>query len=125
MGGFVVDASNIHDTYKYFTLTPDGILLLAEEGHFLPISERSIKDKSKADVLAKGLVCLQVIWLMVQCIARKVSGYLLSLLEVHTFVHVVCALMMYSLWFKVGRNFTLYQMLTRALTESLETTRCI
>lgn len=102
MGGFVIDVSDMHPTMRYLTLTPEGVLKLARRGHFLRVYEWSIKDKSKADVLAKGLVCVQVFWLVVQCIARKASGYPISLLELHTFVHVICALMMYGLWFRVS-----------------------
>jgi hypothetical protein len=101
MGGLVVDVSDMHHRLKFLTLSPEVMLDLAKQGHFFAMSERAIKDKSKADVLAKGLVCFQVTWLLVQCIARKASGYPISLLELHTFVHVICALMMYALWFKV------------------------
>ena len=77
-------------------------------------------------MLAKGLVCFQVTWMVVQvqhnvpftwqtlegfnqlyqqAIARKASGYPLALLELHTLVHVLCALIMYSLWIKVDLTF--------------------
>ena len=102
MGGFVVDVSSLHDEFKYLTLTQTGVHILAERGHFLRISGKSIRNKSKADSVAKVLVCFQMIWLMVQCITRKVHGYPISLLEVHTFVHAVCALLM---WVNVGTCF--------------------
>jgi len=35
-----------------------------------------------------------------QSIARKVHGYPLTLLELHTLVHVICAFAMYALWFR-------------------------
>jgi hypothetical protein len=108
MGGLVVDVSDMHHRYKFLTLSPEAVIRLAEQGHFFAMSERAIKDKSKADVLAKGLVCFQVTWLLVQCIARKASGYPISLLELHTFVHVICALMMYALWFKVFSTYGIF-----------------
>ena len=43
--------------------------------------------------------------MIVQCIARKVNGYTLSLLGIHTMVHVLCALIIYFLWWRyVIRN---------------------
>jgi hypothetical protein len=95
MGGLALD---IQGTNKR-TLRPRGLLHLARQGHFLDIPEDTIRDKSKADILAKGLVCCQVTRMVVQCIARKASGLPVTLLEVHTMVHVVCALSMYALWF--------------------------
>jgi len=35
-----------------------------------------------------------------QSIARKVHGYPLTLLELHTLVHAICAFAMYALWFR-------------------------
>ena len=98
MGGFVVNISELHNTLTMLTLTPTGILALADRGHFLAVSSDMINDKSKADLLAKGLIMCQVTWLVVQCIARASVDLPLTLLEVHTCVHVVCAVMMYTLW---------------------------
>ncbi|KAI9767689.1 MAG: hypothetical protein M1840_005561 [Geoglossum simile] len=95
MGGITLDIPGGRRT-----LTPRGLLLLAREGHFIDIPEDTIRDKSKADILAKGLVCCQVTWVVIQCIARKAHGLPVTLLEVHTMVHVVCALSMYALWFR-------------------------
>ena len=100
MGGFVVDVSDMHDKLSRLTLTPTGVLHLAKEGLCEQISDDNIRDKSKADWLGKGLVILQVLWMMLQCISRKAAGYPLSPLEVHTLVHAGCALFVYFLWFK-------------------------
>jgi hypothetical protein len=102
MGGFVVDVSDIHDTHSLLTFQPSGIVRLAEKGHFIEISEKAIKDKSKADILAKSLVCVQVCWMVIQCIGRKAAGLPISLLEIHVLVHVTCALCMYALWIEVS-----------------------
>lgn len=104
MGGFIMDTSELHDHYRTATLTPAGVRALGTQGCFFSIDEETIKDKSKAAVLGKGLVCCQVLWMVVQCLARKIAGYPLTILEIHTFVHVLCALGMYVLWFKVSRN---------------------
>jgi hypothetical protein len=83
-------------------LTPEGVLQLAEDGHFLEIPRSKIDDKSKADTISKILVMTQVAWMAMQCITRKAYGLPLTLLEVHTMVHVVCAVLLFVLWIDVG-----------------------
>lgn len=118
-----MDVSDLHDEYRTITLTPVGIRAFAMRGYFFSINERTIDDKSKADVLAKGLVCSQVLWMLLQCLARKTAGYPLTILEIHTFVHVLCALGMYILWFKVGRNHSHLQ--ADPSSESLPLCACV
>lgn len=81
-------------------LSDRGVLYLAQRGVFFQVPEETINDKAKADSLAKALVCLQVTWTVIQATSKKAVGYPISLLEVHTLVHVVCALGLYALWFK-------------------------
>ncbi|KAL9608910.1 MAG: hypothetical protein Q9167_006279 [Letrouitia subvulpina] len=100
MGGFAVDVSDMHDKLSTITLTVPGILHLAQKGVVFEVSDAEIKDKSKADLLAKGLVVIQITWMILQCITRKASGYPLTPLELHTLVHAGCALIMYALWFR-------------------------
>ncbi|KAL8687714.1 MAG: hypothetical protein Q9218_006194, partial [Villophora microphyllina] len=99
MGGLAVDVSHIHDRLKKILLTPNGVIYLAKKGYFFDVLDADIKDKSKANALAKGLVLLQITWTVLQCLSRKVVGLPLSVLEVHVLVHAGCALMMYTLWF--------------------------
>ena len=83
-------------------LSPKGVRKLAAidiKPFAIPTSR--IEDRSKADTLQKGLVLLQVGWMALQCITRKVYGLPITLLELHTMVHVVCAIIMYAFWFKV------------------------
>ena len=100
MGRLTVDVSDMHDSFTRLTLTAAGALHLAKLRHFKEIFDREIRDKSKADILGKGLVVFQVTWMIIQCISRKVAGYPLTALEVHTLVHATCALIMYTLWFR-------------------------
>lgn len=102
MGGLIVDTPQFDHRQQYLTLTAEMLEAFAHRGKFIEIEESEITDKSKADFLAKVLVCLQVTWMLVECVARKVAGFPLTILEVHTFVHVFCALVMYSLWIKVS-----------------------
>lgn len=99
MGGFLVDVSHMHNSLSRLTITPKGVAFLAKHGRFLAAPVKSIRDKSKADVLAKGLVCFQVGWLLVETISRKAVGYPITLLELHVLVHCACAIAMYGLWF--------------------------
>ena len=94
-----MDVGHIHNTLSRLTITPKGVAFLAKHGRFLAAPVNSIRDKSKADVLAKGLVCFQVGWLLLEIISRKVVGYPITLLELHVLVHCACAIAMYGLWF--------------------------
>ena len=104
MGGVATaDVAKIRDNVKGpIVLTPNAILHFAREGVFFDISHETISDRSKANLLGKGLVCMQVIWFLIQCVARAAARYPLVLIEVHTMVHVVCALVMYVLWWEVS-----------------------
>lgn len=50
------------------------------------------------DALGKTIVCSQAIWMVIQCISRNASGLPVTLLELHTAMHVICALVMYLFW---------------------------
>jgi hypothetical protein len=104
MGGLVVDIRDLSDDYKEVTLTTEGVRMLAEFERYFPpeVTQDTIQDKSKAGLIQKGLVIIQVGWMVIQCIARRAYGLPLTLLEVHTLVHVVCALIMYLFWIEVS-----------------------
>jgi len=80
---------------------PAAIIKLAERGHWIQIPKQDIGDKSKADTIQKTLVVTQVLWMDTQCIARRIYDLPLALLEIHTIVHVVCAIFLYACWFEV------------------------
>ena len=108
MGGYTVIPDSLKDrrigntekSFRPVTLTPAGILLLFKCGLFKPGSEdiKSIDDKNKADLFAKVLVCVQALWMVLQCTARVSSELPVTLLEGHTIAHVICALCMYVFW---------------------------
>ncbi|KAF9775256.1 hypothetical protein IL306_006663, partial [Fusarium sp. DS 682] len=85
-------------------LSVNGVLQLAKLGYFIPIPRSKIDDKSKADTLQKFIVMTQVTWMATQCIVRKAYGLPVSLLEIHTMVHVACAVVMFLFWFKKPNN---------------------
>jgi hypothetical protein len=86
------------------TLTPEGVVLLAEMDLLPSFSQAEVEERSQADIIAKLLVCLHALWFLVQSFARVVQGLPLTLLEVHTMTHIVCALGMYMIWLRKGYN---------------------
>ena len=76
------------DCPRRLTLTARGVALLAQCGLLPDIPEEEIRDKSKANNLAKALVVLQACWMLVQVIARLVERLPVTLLEVNTVAHV-------------------------------------
>ena len=83
-------------------ITSEVLVRLAEYGVSLDIPRNRINDKSKANTIQKILVCVQVIWMAAQCLARRHYHLPLSLLEIHTMVHVIYTLSIYICWFQVG-----------------------
>jgi len=55
------------------TLTPAAIIELARRGKFLSVAPQSIADKSKADFIAKFLVCFQVSFLVIEVCHTQVQ----------------------------------------------------
>lgn len=108
IGGFAIETSDLPgdqflETYRYndlsqLTLTSRSVLLLNELEMYPMPSLKSIQDRSKANYLAKGLVCLQAGWLVLQCISRLAEGLPITSLEINTLGHVICALLMYVFW---------------------------
>ena len=105
MGGFVLDTECLPRGYEALfhepdrlTLTASGVLLLAQSGHVPDLDRESIWDKSKADSLAKALVCLQAAWMILQTLGRLVVHEPITLLEVNTLGHIFCAFVIYVLW---------------------------
>jgi hypothetical protein len=106
MGGFVAEpvVSPVDGGLsERLTLSARGIAFLARCGHLPNIDKDDIEDKSKADGLAKSLVCVQAGWMVVQVIGRIALGLPVTLLEVNTLGHVLCALVIYLLWWHKPR----------------------
>ncbi|KAK0712941.1 hypothetical protein B0T26DRAFT_753116 [Lasiosphaeria miniovina] len=102
MGGFAADVSGIDDddddTCRRVTVTAEGVRLLSLLGRLPELHASQIEDKSKADWLAKSIVCAQAGWMVVQVVGRALQNLPVSLLELNTCGHVACALVIYLLW---------------------------
>ena len=70
------------------TLTARGIALLAKCGHLPDVPEGVIRDKSKANDLAKSMVLIQASWMLLQTVGRLIARLPVTLLEVNTVAHV-------------------------------------
>ncbi|OLN82043.1 hypothetical protein CCHL11_08676 [Colletotrichum chlorophyti] len=111
MGGFQVPLDDIQPgpqlswidrQYDRLPLSPQGFLKLIEHGGFdeeTMLKAPRLGDRSKANVFQKALVLTQVLWMAIQCAVRKAQGLPVTLLEIHTLVHVVCTVVLYAVWF--------------------------
>ena len=110
MGGYALDISTGSrpriwpEQVDRLTLSPKSVLACLgspdnELRGLLPfLSEDEIWDKSKANSLAKAIVCIQAVWFCAQVIGRLAERMPISLLELNTFAHALCALLVYLLW---------------------------
>ena len=103
MGGFVLDTRepiSIADETTRFSLTPSGVLHLMQHApHLIPnISLDALEDRSKVNSLSKAALVFQVLYFCVSCVMRRVARLPLSLLEVTTLAHALCALCTYAVW---------------------------
>ena len=105
MGGFTFEVDFSDEESDLFgvghprlTITPRGIALLARCGRLPHISKEDIVDKSKSDGIAKSVACLQAGWMIVQILGRVALGLPVTLLEINTLGHILCAFVIYILW---------------------------
>ncbi|KAK3364564.1 hypothetical protein B0T25DRAFT_443028 [Lasiosphaeria hispida] len=115
MGGFAIDLAShklgiLETGYlgdsSQLVLTPHGVELLAQSGHLPDMDKKEIEEKNRADILAKTICCLQVGWMVLQSVERYRLQLPLSLLEVYTLAHVLCALALYALWWHKPKMIT-------------------
>ncbi|KAH6712701.1 hypothetical protein BKA61DRAFT_607629 [Leptodontidium sp. MPI-SDFR-AT-0119] len=107
MGGFAIEVDFSNPQTQTNTprlerrlVTTEGVIQLAKLGLIPSISTSEIQERSKADVIAKILVLAQITWFGMQVVGRLAGKLPLTLLEVHTAVHVVCTIGIYLLWLK-------------------------
>lgn len=105
MGGYTFcPLKEEHNPDHEYTLNPDALAFLLREECITTVQlaklRKVVVDKGKSDVMAKLLVCIQGIWMGVNCLSRKIAGLPLTLLELNVVMHVVCAVAVYVCWWK-------------------------
>lgn len=104
MGGFTVETSLLPMDKKYLygaderVALPGAAILYRTEMRpdLIPdISLDTIRDKSKANALNKAIFCVQAAWFSIQTKYRLSAGVPISLLELNTLGHSLCALLIY------------------------------
>jgi hypothetical protein len=106
MGGFKVE---VEEQFSWIlvdgdSLTPSGVLLLAQLNLLPHLHESAITDRCKEDIWSKILTLVQVSWFAFQLLKREISGLPITLLERHTFAHVCCALVLYLAWLRKPKD---------------------
>lgn len=119
MGGVCakVQTESNEKSYRY-AITPDGVRHLVQKHKWVPDIEISkVQDRSKASMFVKVLFILQgksqlskgdeyvplilaALWFCTQCIGRLAQSLAVSLLELRTFAHAICALLCCAFWWK-------------------------
>ncbi|MCJ1478093.1 hypothetical protein MMC13_006768 [Lambiella insularis] len=105
MGGISVDPNSSEQfipNSQRSTLTANGVsLLFKHEPQMVPdISEEEVKDKSKGSSFTKLIACIQAAWFCLSCVARLSQRLPISMLELNTFAHALCTLIVYVLWWR-------------------------
>lgn len=100
-GGLAVQSNTWHP-FKRIIFTPKGLLQLARAGLLATVSRDQIEDKSNANLFGKVLACAQATWFAINFFVRLGQGLSVSLLEIHTLIHVCCAYVIYVVWCEKG-----------------------
>ncbi|KAJ5885462.1 hypothetical protein N7495_009972 [Penicillium taxi] len=108
-----------------FCLNMHGVLIESKDGWTYPVQKNNIvpfieagivksyhlraddiKDRAKADSLAKAVTLLQSLWVTINVIAR--AGYRLPIspLEISTVAYVACAFLTYAAWLHKPKDMT-------------------
>jgi hypothetical protein len=112
MGGFAFRTTAKEKEPEYIRDSPNLVLsriglnfMIDQDVGALPyLAEDDIRDMGKADALTKCIVCFQAFFIIVQSIARYAKTYPVSLLELNTVGHCICALLMYLFWFRKPKD---------------------
>jgi len=63
-----------------------------------PFLDERINRRRKSDYASKAIVCIQVLWMVIETIERRICGLLITLLELITLAQVWFAPAMYVVW---------------------------
>lgn len=87
-------------------LTLDELVFLVQKGYIdVPsITKKEIDEKSKGDVMSKGITIVQTGWFIMQCLARWIRGLPVAELELVTLAFAVTNTMTYLFWWNKPLN---------------------
>ncbi|KAG2074525.1 hypothetical protein BDR04DRAFT_1126827 [Suillus decipiens] len=68
------------------------------------IMQADIEDRSKGDALSKGIAILQLVWFVLQLVARYVQNLPMTLLELDTLAVATLASIAYGFWWKKPKD---------------------
>jgi hypothetical protein len=87
-------------------LTPDELVYLVQKGYIdVPsITKKEIDDKSKGDMMSKGITIVQTGWFVMQCLARWFRRLPVEELELVTLAFAVTNTMTYLFWWNKPIN---------------------
>jgi hypothetical protein len=63
-----------------------------------PFAREQIDDKGKADGISKMLVSCQALWMLLQCLGRKLNGLPVTPTEIHVAIQIVYSAFIYGFW---------------------------
>ncbi|KZP22164.1 hypothetical protein FIBSPDRAFT_488166 [Athelia psychrophila] len=87
-----------------YALDPETVIRFVRAGKITAPAAEEVADRSKGDVLSKGLAVIQTLWFVTQCIARRFEGLPLTNLEVITLAYTVITVAMYIAWWEKPLN---------------------
>jgi hypothetical protein len=102
--GFFTDMGGVQLLFRDSTAFPVNayqLHWLVANGHidYPNIEKKAISDKDKADIFARTLTLLQVLWFTIQCIARGIEQLSLTTLELLTLTFSWCAMHSFYFWY--------------------------
>lgn len=97
MGGLVLQTPDCQP----FPINAKQVHFLVARGYmpFPDIREKTIKDKNKADGLARLATIVQTVWFVLQCLGRGAQHLSITSLELSTLVFDFCTLPTFIYWF--------------------------
>ena len=96
MGGFLL----VPQDSKPFRITAKHLYYLIDKGYisYPDVRTEDLWDKSKQDQIAKAITCVQVFYLVVQCIGRAIQHLAITTMELSALAIVVCSTMTSICW---------------------------
>lgn len=87
----------IHDPQYISTVSESMDLVIVARN---ALSDDQIKDRSKADVVAKTITSVQALWNLLQIVTRAAQGLNVSVMECATSAYIAMAAVSYVLWWE-------------------------